>query len=295
MSLKRMTAVWEHSKHKGGALLLMLSLADRANDEGYCWPGLPDLGKRCRVSRPTVNKYTIRAELSKELLVNRRPGKVNKYLVVTGIDQKAIPTLVEKYFKWGADELQCYDLYLAELEYAQSVGRKPVLPTTRKPVLPAPGKTGLPEPSITPIETPDSPNGDTPPAKKKKPKKLTAIQQARKAIPDWGDKFVAVKEGWGMKGSRPSVLLDQLQGISEISADLNIDPPATLKEIRGFAQWYKSENPDGIMPAKPIVLEDHFYRYREAANSPNGAGRMVVVNGVEMTVAEAIALNEATT
>ena len=40
MSIKRMNAVWNLSKQSGSALLVLLALADRADDDGFCWPGL---------------------------------------------------------------------------------------------------------------------------------------------------------------------------------------------------------------------------------------------------------------
>jgi hypothetical protein len=38
MSIKVMSQVWEHSTRKGTRLLLLLALADFANDEGICYP-----------------------------------------------------------------------------------------------------------------------------------------------------------------------------------------------------------------------------------------------------------------
>lgn len=51
MSIKIMTHVWEHSHHKGSALLMLLAIADHANDDGQCWPSLPRLAARCRVGK----------------------------------------------------------------------------------------------------------------------------------------------------------------------------------------------------------------------------------------------------
>jgi DNA-binding transcriptional MocR family regulator len=54
MSIKVMTAVWDADNLKGNAKFIMLCLADFANDEGYCWPSLDRLAKKCGVSRSTV-------------------------------------------------------------------------------------------------------------------------------------------------------------------------------------------------------------------------------------------------
>jgi len=40
MSIEHMTLVWKHSKKGGTALLLLLAIADFANDDGVAWPSL---------------------------------------------------------------------------------------------------------------------------------------------------------------------------------------------------------------------------------------------------------------
>lgn len=49
MSVRVSTLVWGHSKATGPAFLLMLALADQANDEGYCWPKGRTLARRLRL------------------------------------------------------------------------------------------------------------------------------------------------------------------------------------------------------------------------------------------------------
>lgn len=49
MSIKLMTQVWEQAEAEGTKLLLLLALADMANDEGYCWPSYKTLSKKIRV------------------------------------------------------------------------------------------------------------------------------------------------------------------------------------------------------------------------------------------------------
>ncbi len=50
MSIKVMTRIWEHAQHKGSALLLLLALADYANEEGICWPSIETLAAKIRMS-----------------------------------------------------------------------------------------------------------------------------------------------------------------------------------------------------------------------------------------------------
>lgn len=50
MSIKVMTRVWEHAEYKESTLLILLALADFADDNGLCWPEVPTLAAKARVS-----------------------------------------------------------------------------------------------------------------------------------------------------------------------------------------------------------------------------------------------------
>src|SRR5689334_12023137 len=49
MSVKVMSLIWERGPFEGGALLVMLALADWANDEGECWPAVPTIAEKARM------------------------------------------------------------------------------------------------------------------------------------------------------------------------------------------------------------------------------------------------------
>ncbi len=51
MSIKLMSRVWDETRFKGTELLVLLCLADHANDEGTCWPSYTKLALRARCSR----------------------------------------------------------------------------------------------------------------------------------------------------------------------------------------------------------------------------------------------------
>jgi len=46
-----MSAVWEIQSIKGTEKLVLLSLADNANDNGICWPSLNTIARKCGVTR----------------------------------------------------------------------------------------------------------------------------------------------------------------------------------------------------------------------------------------------------
>jgi hypothetical protein len=50
MSIKYMTRVWDSGRWTGSELVMMLALADFANDNGYCWPSVPTLAQKCRTT-----------------------------------------------------------------------------------------------------------------------------------------------------------------------------------------------------------------------------------------------------
>jgi hypothetical protein len=74
MSIKHMTLVWEHSKHEGSALLLLLAIADCANELGEAWPGHRFLAQRIRLSRSAVQYLLAKIIKSHELKIIHRGG-----------------------------------------------------------------------------------------------------------------------------------------------------------------------------------------------------------------------------
>jgi len=74
MSIKIMSQVWEHSKHKGSPLLLMLAIADFADDEGAAFPGVERLAKKIRMSPRQTQRLIVKLTESKELTIKRNKG-----------------------------------------------------------------------------------------------------------------------------------------------------------------------------------------------------------------------------
>lgn len=106
MSIKRMTAVWEDSQHKGSDLLLLLALADNADDRGYCWPGIDYLADKIRMTKQSVINISERLEESGELYIehNRRHG--NRYLVTVGLKDDEIGETLRIKFGYTPDDVE---------------------------------------------------------------------------------------------------------------------------------------------------------------------------------------------
>lgn len=95
MSIKIMSQIWENSNQSGAGLLLLLALADHANDEGYCYPGVNRLAHKIRRTENAVQK-TLKAlvesgdlEIYHNQGIQTASGKTNLYRII-------IPQGVEK-------------------------------------------------------------------------------------------------------------------------------------------------------------------------------------------------------
>lgn len=84
MSNAALTAVWSRSKSEGTARLVLLSIADRADDKGRAFCGAKDLCQRTNAGRRTV--FTALRELRddlKELAImeGKGPRGCNRYQI----------------------------------------------------------------------------------------------------------------------------------------------------------------------------------------------------------------------
>jgi Helix-turn-helix domain len=89
MSIAIMTQVWQRSQHKGSELLLLLAIADNANDQGVAYPSVRTLAKKTRLSARQVKRLIKVVELSGELRVSYETGPrgCNEYSILLGGDK----------------------------------------------------------------------------------------------------------------------------------------------------------------------------------------------------------------
>lgn len=79
MSIKAMMHVWQHSRQRGSALVVMLALADMANDDGECYPGKGKLSEKCRLTVRNLTEVLRKLEAAGEISIHRRRnGKFNQ-------------------------------------------------------------------------------------------------------------------------------------------------------------------------------------------------------------------------
>ena len=89
MSLKVSQYVWKHSRHRGTTKLLLLALADFANDSGICWPSAATLseyiGETERHTRALLKKLVEDGDLI--VAPGGGRGNTTKYGVAVGMSE----------------------------------------------------------------------------------------------------------------------------------------------------------------------------------------------------------------
>jgi hypothetical protein len=89
MSIAIMASVWEHSEQNGTALLMLLAIADNANEYGEAWPSVPTLARKCRMQVRNAQLLLNQLAQAGELRIDvqggyRTPrGATNMYTIVT--------------------------------------------------------------------------------------------------------------------------------------------------------------------------------------------------------------------
>jgi hypothetical protein len=79
MSVKVMTEVWEHSEAEGTARLVLLALADHADDETRsCWPSIGRIAKKCRVHKDTARRHLHALQELGEIRIEDQKGGTPK-------------------------------------------------------------------------------------------------------------------------------------------------------------------------------------------------------------------------
>jgi len=84
VSFKVTNWVWARSESRNGARLVMLALADRADDDGFAWPSIEDLCERTKLSPRAVQKALANLVELGELKVESGGGRRvrNRYTIV---------------------------------------------------------------------------------------------------------------------------------------------------------------------------------------------------------------------
>lgn len=84
MSIKVTNWVWENSQSRNGARLVMLAIADRADENGFAWPSIEDIANRTLLSPRAVQKGIANLIEIGELAVGLGGGRHrrNRYQII---------------------------------------------------------------------------------------------------------------------------------------------------------------------------------------------------------------------
>lgn len=84
MSVRMISRVWDYSTQKGNDLLMLLAIADFADDDGNAYPSVQRLATKCRMLQRNANKILANLRESGELEIrqNEGPHGTNRYRVV---------------------------------------------------------------------------------------------------------------------------------------------------------------------------------------------------------------------
>ena len=83
MSIKIMQWVWDEGPEEATEMLVLLALADIADDEGLCWPSVARIARKCRMSDRNARRIIRRLEDGGWLLTQEQRGRnqTNRYTI----------------------------------------------------------------------------------------------------------------------------------------------------------------------------------------------------------------------
>lgn len=144
MSIKQMQKVWEDKTLEPNKKLIMLSLCDNANDEGFCYPSINTTCSKTGLSKPTVIKHQRELEENNYLLSKKRNSKK------TENGGKRLSTI---YIVFPQENIQLLDEeLLAKFDIKNSQSKEALPLGQSKEALPlndSQSKEALPKPSLS--------------------------------------------------------------------------------------------------------------------------------------------------
>lgn len=271
MSNKALNYVFENSQTKGSARVLMLAIADMANDDGECWPGKAKLERKVNVSTRQLVVLIQDCERLNELRVitskskdNPRDNDSNRYLIVGLAHPRRIQEARKVRPKYArqpkpqnvADNTSPSDsgTDVVDNTTPSVADNTPlVLPTTPKPSINPQSLT----PNIAPTgagvsvsNNPTSPSKDSianpkPPRKSKTPKTDESADPA--AARNAG--IVALIESW-LKTTGTFSPNPYANKTFRGAAGMMVDAGITAADVRDFCWWHQKVDP--FWKGKPL-------------------------------------------
>jgi hypothetical protein len=93
MSIEMMTRVWKYSQARSGHLLVLLAIADHADDEGVAYPSIPGIALKSRLKMRQVHNAINALVKYGELSVAYKEGPNGKNLYTVLTSKEKVQTL----------------------------------------------------------------------------------------------------------------------------------------------------------------------------------------------------------
>ena len=157
MSVCASTWAWSLEEVMGSEALVLLALADQANDEGFCWPSQQKLAPKARQSVSTLRR-SLRSLEKMGLLTtitrsSTRGRRSNVYLLHIG-DKPDLSMKSARTVNLGEDAAQACQM-LEEASDAVFVANKATGQFDRLPYIEPPDRTTKPNPTLPTAPAPD--------------------------------------------------------------------------------------------------------------------------------------------
>lgn len=259
MSIKIMNNVWQKSRAKGSARLVLLAIADNANDHGSAFPGISGaLAQKTMLTPRAVGNIIDRLAQTCELAVYPRPGTSHHYIVFAGMAYTDAASAIRKL----ADERRANTRELRRVrrnfasEAAERIatqsGRPPKkLRTTSEAGFGPPPKRASDEPSVT-ITEPSYPKGlPAPPARPSKKKTKAELDEMFEVI------------ARGSFGVYDNELFRGIGGRAGKLRKYIIDnwPAHDARHLRAFYEWWQRQHPNLDAPNNPDSFGPQYTKF----------------------------------
>jgi hypothetical protein len=257
MSIKVMSHVWEHCRQKGSKKLMMLAIADHADDFGVAFPGVDRLAHKCEMTERNAQAILATLESGGEIKVDFNNGistdhgNTNRYYLIQ----------YRRSLNITGEEIST-PAKIARVKKSAPRGVKKSAPRGVKRASPKPSV----EPSVKPSVKESVPSGTDGAA---------TVRKSRKRTPD-DDLMDAICEVWTIPpGSYAGKLRKLLSGKFLVSGnpkadrrdaewiENNITPGMDAVEVRAFGGWYADES-DAALPEKAELVAKWIYRFRQS-------------------------------
>lgn len=254
MSGRATTAVYDHSTHDASRLLVMLAIANAANDAQVAWPGIDEIARNSRISERQAQNILRDLETSGELCRSLGGGRRNttRYLITCGMDEARIAQMLTQWLEVKAEQaIEIAAQCVARMAAAKAPNAQPNAQPDAQPDARPDVPTETP-PSATPSATPE-----TPP----KPAPVETAERPRDPLFD-AVAAVAVMNP-ALCGSRIAKAANLLRKAS-----------ATPAQVSEFRTWWLSDNwraSNTPVPTPEQILSNWEKARQGVAPKPAGA------------------------